>query len=571
MVEEYPVEREGMGMSMDHALPGIVVTGASGFVGRHVLEAAAGRFRVFCLARRSRFEAGIPEGENLRWTQVDVANRDALLEVSQCIERNGGADYVLHLAGYYDFTYDDHPEYTRTNVEGTRNVLELADVLGARHFIFASSLAACPFPRDGETITEDTPPDANFPYARSKREAEELIRDHDALSVRSIVRCAALYSDWCEYPPVYEFLRTWSSGRWNARLLGGRGKSAVPYLHIRDLLSLFFRLIEATEHLPPCAVYNASPNHSTSHEEMYHAAVRFLTGRPAKPLHVPRLLAWPGVAVRQFVLGLLGKPPFERTWMLRYIDRDLRVDARRTEQVLGWKSSPRYDLSRRLLILIDNKKSHPEAWSQLNEAALLRAASRPNLALYERLLHQRETLIDRIYEDIRMAQLAYQEIDYRTINEGPLRAYVSLFYEVLITTIRTHDRAVLRSHARVLAYHRYRQKFKSHQVCEAMSTFGRQMRAALEQDPELAVTDELLHDELDLSIRLACDEVEEVYDTLRERRDDGAGIPASADLFSNSSEMMRLVDELHDICRDGWEIKHLLGKSPPAKHGPGGS
>lgn len=554
---------------MDHTLPGIVVTGASGFVGRHVLEAAADRFRLFCLARRSRFEAGIPAGDNLRWSQVDVANRDALAEVSCCIERNGGASYVLHLAGYYDFTYEDHPEYRRTNVEGTRNVLEFADALGARHFIFASSLAACPFPRDGETITEDTPPDADFPYARSKREAEVLIRNHDSACVRSIVRCAALYSDWCEYPPVYEFLRTWSSGRWNARLLGGRGRSAVPYLHIRDLLPLFFRLIEETERLPRCAVYNASPNHTTSHDAIYRAAVKFLTGKSARPLHVPRLLAWPGVAVRQSVLGFFGKTPFERTWMMRYIDRDLRVDAKRTEQVLQWKSSPRYDLSRRLLILIDNMKSHPEAWRQLNEAALLRPASRPNLALYERLHRMRETLIERIYEDIRLTQMADQEFDYRTLNEGQLRAYVSLFYEVLITTIRTRDRAVLRSYARLLAYQRYRQKFKPCQVCEAMSTFGRQIYAALEQETDPVVTDELLHDELDLCIQLACDEVEEVYDTLRERRDEGAGVPPSADLLTDSAEILRLVDELHDICRDGWEIKQLLGKSH-AKCGVGG-
>ena len=552
---------------MDHSLPGIVVTGASGFVGRHVLEAAADRFRLFCLARRSRFEAGIPEGENLRWTQLDVAHRDALMEVSQCIARNGGAACVLHLAGYYDFTYGDHPEYTRTNVEGTRNVLALADVLGARHFIFASSLAACRFPPDGEVITEDTPADADFPYARSKRAAEEMIRNHDAEYTRSIVRCAALYSDWCEYPPVYEFLQTWSSGRWNARLLGGRGRSAVPYLHVRDLLSLFFRLIESTERLPRCAVYNASPNHTTSHDAMYRAAVKFLTGKTPRPLHIPRLLAWPGVAVRQFVLDLLGKPPFERTWMMRYIDRDLRVDARRTEQALGWKSSPRYDLARRMLILIDNMKSHPEAWRQLNEAALLRTASRPNLVVYERLLRRRETLVERIYEDIRMTQLADQEIDYRTLQEAPLRAYVSLFYEVLITTIRTRDRAVLRSHARVLAYHRYRQRFKVCQVCEAMSTFGLQMRAALEEERDLRVSEELLHDEIDLCIQLACDEVEEVYATLVERGDEGAVIPASADLLSNSAEMLRLVDELHDICRDGWEIKQLIGKSAP-KRGP---
>ncbi|MBE0644341.1 MAG: NAD(P)-dependent oxidoreductase [Bacteroidetes bacterium] len=547
---------------MDERLPGIVVTGASGFVGRHFLEAAGSHFRLFCIARRSQFEAGVPRSANLRWTQVDIGHHNALLEVSRCILGNGGAEYVLHLAGFYDFTYEDHPEYERTNVEGTRNVLALADALGARHFIYASSLAACSFPPDGSSITEDSPPDATFPYARSKRDAEAVIRDHDASYTRSIVRFAALYSDWCEYPPVYAFLKTWSSGRWNARVLGGRGRSAVPYLHIKDLNALLLRVIDETPRLPALGVYSASPRTTTSHEEMYSAATKFLMGRTPRPLHIPRWLALPGIAVREGLLRLLGHPPFERTWMVRYIDRVLRVDPRRTEEMLHWKSTPRYDLPRRLLLLIENMKSHPEVWIQRNEAAFLHPSSRPNLVLYNKLLLLREELVERIYQDIRLSQLAEELIDYRSMNEETLSAYVSLFYEVLITTIRTRDRTTLRTYARILAYHRFRQRFRAGQVCETLCTFGHQIRAvlALEMEMGLSLTPEEIHDNLDLSIQLACDEVEDVFEQLHERG--GEAVPAveSIDMLSNSAEMQRLIDELNDICRDGWEIKGLFGK-----------
>lgn len=538
---------------MNHALPGIIVTGASGFVGRHFLEAVAGRFRLFCLARRSQFESGIPRMLNQRWTQVDIAHRDALLEVARCVESNGGADYVLHLAGYYDFTYNDNPEYTRTNVEGTRHVLELADELKIRHFIYASSLAACRFPPQGKSITEDTPPDADFPYARSKRQAETLIRAHDASYTRSIVRFAALYSDWCEYPPVYAFLKTWFSGNWNAHMLGGRGKSAVPYLHIKDLTTMLLHVIEKTDRLPDCAVYNASPPNTTSHQEMYDAANMFYFGRTPRAWHIPRLIALPGVVLRKYILGLFGKEPFEQPWMMKYIDKVLRVDPSRTESMLDWQATPRYDLERRLLILVENMKSHPEIWRQRNEAALLHPASRPNLVLYNRLLRLRDLLVERIYQDIRLAQLAEEQIDYRRMDDETLTSYVSLFYEVLITTIRTRDRATLRTYARILAYHRYHQRFRKSQVCEALSTFSRQIRAALEQETDLPDAPALIHDNIDLSIQLACDEVEEVYEQLQERRVDAVTVSKSAELLSNSAEMQRLVDELHDICRDGWD------------------
>ncbi len=547
---------------MDMTLPGIIVTGASGFVGRHFLEAATGHFRLFCIARRSQFEAGIPQNENQRWTQVDIGHRDELLEVARCVHDHGGADYVLHLAGYYDFTYQDSPEYQRTNVEGTRNVLALADVVGARHFIYASSLAACKFPADGVVISEDTPPDADFPYARSKREAEAVVRQHSAEYRKSIVRFAALFSDWCEYPPVYAFLKTWASTKWNARVLGGKGKSSVPYLHVRDLTALLMRVIEKTDDLSACGIYNASPSTTTTHLEMFRAATRFLFGQERSPLHVPRIVAWPGVYVRELVLGLFGHTPFERSWMVCYIDRELRVDSSRTQKILHWQPTPRYDLSRRLLILIENMKSHPEVWQQRNEAAFVHAASRPNLVLYSRLLHLRESLVAQLTADLRQVQLREGLTDYERIMEDTLFSYVSLFYEILITSIRTRDRSMLRNYARILAYHRHHLGFNCHQVCVALHSFSHGIHAALEKEELPDVSPDCIHDCVDLSLQLACDEVEDVYEQLRENGNSISEPAESISVLSNNVEMQRLVRDLHDICRDGWELKGLFGKIP---------
>ena len=125
---------------MKDSLPGIIITGASGFIGRHFIEQNATRYRLFCLARRSQQEAGIPKHENIRWTQVDIGDFSNLQDVVESINRYGGADFILHLAGYYDFTMKDHPAYEHTNVKGTRNVLKLAQYLGTKRFIFSSSL-----------------------------------------------------------------------------------------------------------------------------------------------------------------------------------------------------------------------------------------------------------------------------------------------------------------------------------------------------------------------------------------------------------------------------------------------
>ena len=59
-------------------LPRIVITGASGFVGRHLLEALKGRYEIYGIARRSQSRCGAPEHANIHWHQVDIANADRL-------------------------------------------------------------------------------------------------------------------------------------------------------------------------------------------------------------------------------------------------------------------------------------------------------------------------------------------------------------------------------------------------------------------------------------------------------------------------------------------------------------
>lgn len=549
--------------AMDERLPGILVTGASGFVGRHFLEAANGKYRLFCLARRSQLEAGVPRLENQRWTQVDIAHREALLEVADCVIDHGGADVVLHLAGYYDFTYKDHPEYERTNVLGTWNVLDLARAVGARHFIYSSSVAACRFPPAGTSIDEDSEPDADFPYARSKRAAEKLIREHSGSFQRSILRFAAIYSDWCEYPPVYAFLGKWLSSAWNARLLGGRGASAVPYLHIHDLTAMLLKVAAAGDALPRQCVLNASPSHATSHREMYCAATKFLHGEECRPVCVPRALALPAVAARQLVLGLLGCPPFERIWMMRYLDRELRVDASRTHELLGWEPTPRYDLCRRLLILVENMKSHPEVWRLRNEAAIVHVAHRPNLIMYEHLRRRREDIVRDVAAAIRREQGGDGGRDYERMTEATLQAYVALFFEVLVGAMRTRDHAPVRTYARILAFHRKRQGFALEHVCRAVHAFRGVIRGSLAGIADPAVTPALVNEYVDLSLQLALDEIEETYAQLAAKGGGQDGQGDDINVLSDNIDLVKLVEGLHDVCRDGWDVDRLFRESAP--------
>ena len=85
------------------SLPSLLVTGASGFIGRHVVAAFQRQWRVHAFGRRTAAEARAPEGPNITWHQVDLGVPETMDAVFKRIAADGGVDAVRHLAAHYDF------------------------------------------------------------------------------------------------------------------------------------------------------------------------------------------------------------------------------------------------------------------------------------------------------------------------------------------------------------------------------------------------------------------------------------------------------------------------------------
>ena len=93
----------------------LIITGASGFVGRHLLEDLKNDFRIFAIARRSQHECNAPVHSNIAWIRADISDWHSIEKAFREIKTAGGADYLLHLAAFYEFSGEDHPEYISTN------------------------------------------------------------------------------------------------------------------------------------------------------------------------------------------------------------------------------------------------------------------------------------------------------------------------------------------------------------------------------------------------------------------------------------------------------------------------
>jgi nucleoside-diphosphate-sugar epimerase len=493
-------------------LPALVVTGASGFLGRHLVAAMRERFRIFGLARRSQQAAGIPAHRNVSWFQADIGDEAALAAVFRELRGLEAPRYLVHLAVHYDFTGEPHPEYLRTNVLGLRNVLEACKTFRPDRFIFASSVAACAFPPPGGALDETSAPDGDHFYAITKRRGEQMVKEYREHFPVAVVRLAAMFSDWCEYPPLYFFMRTWLSSAATRRVLGGRGLSAVPYLHVRDAVAFFDRLVEIDGTIGPAETLVASPDGAVSHLEAFEAANLAWRGRRVRPVFTPRPLA--RLALRLIETGgrLLAERPFERAWMGKYIDLRMAVDGSHTRLRTGWAPNPRRALLRRMPFLVENMKTDPLTWHQRNLAALRAVQFEPNLRLYQLLEDHEDEFIQASMAMLLEGGDRAAFPRYRWFAPDELHWAKQQLFLQLRNAVRTRERAIFREYCRDLAERRRAQGFGCQEVCRAIVAERDLVMRILGSDPRAAALGPTIADFVAGTFLVGVDEIEDAYE-----------------------------------------------------------
>jgi dihydroflavonol-4-reductase len=151
---------------------GVLVTGASGFVGSAVARALAVRgHRVRVLVRESSSR------RNLAGLDAEVVVGD-MLERESMLRALHGVRYVFHVAADYRLWAREPAQIERNNLEGTRVVMQAALDAQVERVVYTSSVATLRVDESTSAATEDAPlaaAEAIGAYKRSKVLAEELV------------------------------------------------------------------------------------------------------------------------------------------------------------------------------------------------------------------------------------------------------------------------------------------------------------------------------------------------------------------------------------------------------------
>lgn len=142
----------------------ILVTGASGLVGSHLLQ----QLRHAGIAVKALYRESIPtiaHTEGVEWVKGDI------LDIVALEESMVGVDQVYHCAAVVSFNPAKQKSMQQTNIEGTANVVNACINIGVKRLLFVSSVAALGRIREDQPINETmnwTPETSNSMYGKTK-------------------------------------------------------------------------------------------------------------------------------------------------------------------------------------------------------------------------------------------------------------------------------------------------------------------------------------------------------------------------------------------------------------------
>lgn len=287
-----------------------LVTGASGFVGSHLVKE---------MRRRGLPVRGVTRGTVPGLVTVASYGREA--DWSSCL---GGVDAVVHLAARVHVMQETAPDplakFREANVSGTINLARQAANAGVRRFVFVSSIKVNgEYTELGKPFTADDQPNPQDPYGLSKAEAETALLGlgkETGMEI-TIIRPPLVYGAGVR--GNFRSLAKWAERGMPSLFPAVKNKRSL--VHVANLSDL---LITVLDH-PNAAneVFLVSDGQDLSTNELFHTlAAR--TGRRPRDIYVPSAL-----------LRIMGKISGRKEAFDR-LTESLQVDMSKTSQRLGW-------------------------------------------------------------------------------------------------------------------------------------------------------------------------------------------------------------------------------------------
>jgi dihydroflavonol-4-reductase len=306
------------------------VTGATGFLGSHVARVLSQQGADLRLLVRSSSNL-----RNLEGLKAETATGD-LRDPASLEKAMADCDTVFHVAADYRLWVRDPNEMYRSNVDGTRAILEAARKNGVRNVIYTSSVATVGFGANGHRADEDSPvslADMIGPYKRSKFMSEQLALEAGRSGMRVVVVNPTT-------PVGEQDVKPTPTGRIVVDFLKRKFPAYVETgLNLVDVAECARGHVAALEKGRSGERYILGGENLTLKEILDKLAK--ITGLPSPKIKLPYVFAFAAGVVDEAITGrILRREPRATVDTVRMGKKKMFASCEKAERELGWKIVP---------------------------------------------------------------------------------------------------------------------------------------------------------------------------------------------------------------------------------------
>jgi dihydroflavonol-4-reductase len=301
------------------------LTGASGFVGRHLAPLLAREFTLRVLVR---------PGQELPWLEASGVERiDGRLDDLGALRRGvTGASAVVHLAALVSFRREDRAAMFAVNARATGELAAAAREAGARRLLHVSTISAVAFRDTPEAVDESAP--FNFGplrigYCDSKFAAERLVLEQCEKGLDAVI---------VNPPSMYGAGdRRKGDGSLLSAVLAGRVHLSPPGgLNVANVADVCHGIVAAL-HRGRCGERYILGGENLTGAELLARIARIVGGRAPRRTASRRLLRAAAMALR-LKERLFGSTPPVTSEVLQLAGRFLWYSSAKAERELGWRA-----------------------------------------------------------------------------------------------------------------------------------------------------------------------------------------------------------------------------------------
>ena len=315
----------------------VFLTGATGFLGSHVARVLSEQGADLRLLVRPTSNL-----KNLQGLKAETATGD-LRDAASLEQAMAGCDTVFHVAADYRLWVRDPAEMYRSNVAGTRAILEAARRNGVRRVVYTSSVATIGFTSDGKPADEDSPvalADMIGHYKRSKFMAEQIALEagRSGLQVVTVNPTTPVGEQDVKPTPTGRIVLDFLKRKFPAYVETG--------LNLVDVRECARGHVMALEKGKTGERYVLGGEDLTLKQIL--DKLGKLTGLPSPSVKLPYIFAFAaGVVDEAITAGLLHREPRATVDTVRMGKKKMFASSAKAERELGWKLVPAEDALRR--------------------------------------------------------------------------------------------------------------------------------------------------------------------------------------------------------------------------------